>query len=107
MLGKLSAVRVPGPLDSTLRLCDWILRMRAVFPDGWITIFWPRSNEPPVNVPVTTVPMPWRLKTRSTGRRGLPISRGGAVSASTRRERGFQIIQAAPADDGCRDNRRV
>ena len=49
-----------------------------------MTTDWPRCRTPPNSVPVTTVPAPGNVKTRSTVSLGLPISRGGGVSDSTR-----------------------
>ena len=70
--------------------------MRAAFPDGWIAIFCPRRNAPPVKVPVTTVPIPCRLKTRSTGRRGFPMSRGGGVLVNSRASANFSSFKPRP-----------
>ena len=70
--------------------------MRAFFPDGWIATVWPRRSVPPVNVPVTTVPMPCNLKTRSTGNRGLPMFAGGGVFCQNRCEGGFQMVEPRP-----------
>ena len=70
-----------------------IVRMRAFFPPGWSTTDWPRRNVlPPVNVPVTTVPIPCNLKTRSTGKRGLPMSGGRRHNREDARESGFQMV---------------
>ena len=72
-----------------------------------MTTDWPRRNVPPNSVPVTTVPMPGSVKTRSTGSRGLPMSRGGGVSGEHARERGLQLVEALSADDRRRDDRCV
>ena len=63
-----------------------------------MTSNWPRRRTPPKSVPVTTVPVPGSVKTRSTGSLGLPISRGGGVLGQHARERRLQVVEPSPGD---------
>ena len=60
-------------------------RIRARNPPGSMATSWPARKVPSMSVPVTTVPKPEMVKTRSTGRRGWPRSRRGCVSSSSTR----------------------
>ena len=79
---KLTATRLPGATLSCFLLCICKPRTRLLRPPGWISTSWPTPKRPSISVPVTTVPKPLILNTRSIGRRGLPISVRGCTSAS-------------------------
>src|SRR5919204_521909 len=64
--GRLAATRRPGPVRSTDRSWTWMLRTRTSSPAGSARSRSFSPIEPDQSVPVTTVPMPRRLKTRST-----------------------------------------
>ena len=93
--GKFSAIRLPGPLTSSSQLCDCIRRIQVALPEGCMTIRCPLCRAPPSSVPVTTVPMPGSVKTRSIGRRGFPMSREGGVRPA--RARSSPLIPRCPA----------
>ena len=71
---RLAATRLPGLAVSigALWLCS--PRKRDFRPAGTISISCPRESEPSINVPVTTVPEPAMVNTRSIGSLGLPMS---------------------------------
>ena len=96
---KLTAVRAPGGAASISRLCDCSERTRALRFPGCNTAFWPFSSTPPLSVPVTTVPIPFRVNTRSTASRGLPRSRGGGVCESTVDNSSFSSSIPSPVRD--------
>ncbi len=68
---------------------DWIDRTRAGRPPGSITTAWSRVSDPPVRVPVTTVPLPLAAKTRSIHSRGRD-------SVDRLRRRGDQVVERRP-----------
>ena len=74
----LTARRAPGVPSVTL--CLWVCRprMRPRCPPGWISTSCPTRRVPCCRVPVTTVPKPVMVKTRSMGRRGRPMSRNSS-----------------------------
>src|SRR5213082_3425003 len=90
---RFAATRFPGPTESTFWLCRCKPRIRTTRPPGTTSISSPTLIGPSTSVPVTTVPKPLIVNTRSIGRRGRPESgRAGDFSssasrASTRSER--------------------
>ncbi len=71
---RLAATRLPGVAVSTRVLCVCRPRTRDFKPEGTISTSCPTRSEPSINVPVTTVPEPAMVKTRSMRSRGLPLS---------------------------------
>ena len=81
---RLIASRLPGTPTSSAFLCVCSPRMRVRNSPGTISTSSPTLNWPLLRVPVTTVPKPEILKTRSIGRRGWPLSgRGGTAASAT------------------------
>jgi hypothetical protein len=59
----------------------------------------------PASVPVTTVPVPGNVNTRSTARRGLPMSRGWREGG--RAPSSIQRLESSPGEHRRRHDRRV
>ena len=66
---RFSAVRWPARASSAVALCTWIPRTRRRRPEGNSSSSSSLRMLPESSVPVTTVPKPFTLKTRSMGRR--------------------------------------
>ena len=80
---RLAATRLPGPTFSTFSLWRCNPRTRTKRPPGTTCISSPTPIEPSTSVPVTTVPKPLIVNTRSTGSRGRPESgRSGELARS-------------------------
>ena len=80
---RLAATRLPGPTFSTFSLWRCSPRTRTKRPPGTTSISSPTPIEPSTSVPVTTVPKPLIVNTRSTGSRGRPESgRSGELARS-------------------------
>ena len=79
---RLAATRLPGSTVSRRALWVCSPRSRDFKPAGTISTSWPTESEPSISVPVTTVPEPAMVKTRSMGRRGRPRSLRGAALPS-------------------------
>ena len=106
----LTARRAPGVPSVTL--CLWVCRprMRPRCPPGWISTSCPTRRVPCCKVPVTTVPKPVIVKTRSMGRRGRPMSRSSSrrCAHSTRyRARARMSDSPAPVTAEQGDDRRA
>ena len=71
---RLAATRLLGPTDWTFWLWRCRPRIRTSRPPGTTSISSPTLSEPSTRVPVTTVPNPLIVKTRSIGNRGRPES---------------------------------
>ena len=108
---RLTATRLPGTARDDVRVGAFAdPRTRAVATSrGRQPHLLPDAEaRPPVSVPVTTVPKPATVKTRSTGNRGrLPGGRGGTASSTSSRVRRklVQPLTRVSAETG--DDRRV
>src|SRR6266498_4796535 len=80
---RFTATRLTGSATSRVRLCVCSPRIRARWPEGRTSASCPTAIEPPVSVPVTTVPAPRMVNTRSMNWRGL-ASRPGRGARATR-----------------------
>ena len=78
---RLADTLLPGPTLSTRALCVCKPRNRVFKPTGAISTSCPTEREPSINVPVTTVPAPAIVKTRSISKRGRPRSFLGSARA--------------------------
>ena len=80
---RFAATRLPGPTSSTFSLWRCSPRMRTILPPGTTSISSPTLIDPSASVPVTTVPKPLMVNTRSIGSRARPESaRPAAVSSN-------------------------
>ncbi len=81
-----TAVRWPASAASTVAPCTCTRRTRTVRPSGSSSSVSPIAMRPRHSVPVTTVPKPSTVNTRSTGRRaGSSAARlGSSASAASR-----------------------
>ena len=80
---RFTATRLTGWATPRDRLCVWSPRIRARWPDGSTSASCPTASGPPVKVPVTTVPAPLIVNTRSTNWRARPDRSGGGAWART------------------------
>ena len=87
--GSARATRWPASARSTGRSCTWTLRTRTSTPAGSARSSSPSPIDPDQRVPVTTVPIPLSVNTRSTysrvGRSGGRCSTRSATSESAAR----------------------
>ncbi len=71
---RLMAVRCPAPALCCASLCTWMPRTLAWMRWGRTSTVSPTVTCPDTRVPVTTLPNPFMVKTRSTGIRNNPLS---------------------------------
>ena len=97
---RLTATRVPGSASSRSRRCVCRPRMRAVGPSGVASTLSPTRSRPSSSVPVTTVPKPAIVKTRSMPSRGRPMSRGSGVPSRAASSVSFSASRPCRSPDG-------
>ena len=99
MPARFNAQRCPAKPWSLAWFCAWMLRTRTAWPLAECTRLSPTLTWPPNTVPVTTVPWPGRVKTRSTASRNRPpCARAGWLCATSCR---CVRSAATPASSGC------
>ncbi len=97
-----TAVRSPARASATSRPCTWSDRIRASGPFGRTWTRSPCASVPDQSVPVTTVPVPCRVKTRSTGSRATSTAlrrlprRAATRSVSRRASRPVPAVAEVP-----------
>ena len=101
---RLTAVLVPAIASFSGFPCTWMPRTRAVAPRGMIATSSPDLTPPDMRVPVTTVPNPFIVKTRSIGRRKIPDRRapldgGGHLVQRCDKRIDPQALHRRDADD--------
>ena len=83
-------------------------RTRAARSSGNTTTSSPTATAPPSNVPVTTVPKPFTVNTRSIGKRNTPVcARGGERLVDRAAQRGAQLVEALAGRRRHRHDRRA
>ena len=97
---RATAVLAPGADRASDAPCDSIDRTRASRPDGRSLTASPTATDPEIAVPVTTVPVPATVNTRSTGRRNRSLASRPprARATSARRARSSSMPRPVLAD---------
>ncbi|CAJ6204410.1 Uncharacterised protein [Burkholderia pseudomallei] len=98
MPARFSAHRSPAWPTSVARFCAWMLRTRTVSPVRATASESPVRTRPATAVPVTTVPCPASVNTRSTASRNRPSSRRARQASAVSRRCAFNA--ATPASSG-------
>jgi hypothetical protein len=96
---RFTATLVPGGALWTLWLCLWRPRTRTRRPRGTTSSSSPTVRVPSARVPVTTVPNPLIVNTRSTGSLGRPWSRRGSARSSSLSRASTRVERPSPSTD--------
>ena len=93
---RFSAVRCPAMACSAAAPCTCTPRTRTRLPAGWTCSSCSLWTVPEISVPVTTVPKPFMVKTRSMGRRKAAAESFAGISAARRASSVFRRSRPSP-----------